>query len=92
MTDAERTTTTGQMLEDYRRAKEELVLLEHQGLKEAQELARLAELLRKGPPYPDLPRVGVDAGRLQTLFKDWHDAYERKTSLGSKLRDLGLDK
>jgi hypothetical protein len=90
MTDTERTSGVGQIAEDYRRAKQELTILQHRASEEAEELSRVAELLRQGPPYPLLPSISIDSLRLQILFKDLHNAYELKTVLQGKMQELGL--
>jgi hypothetical protein len=90
MTDSERTSVVGKIAEDYEKAKHELTLFQHQASEEADALSELAELLRKGPPYPILPSISVDSLRLQILFKNLHDAYESKTTLQGKMQELGL--
>jgi len=81
--------TAGSILNDHNESKRRLVSLQHEANRIAEELRRVADLLRNGPPYSVLPSIGlIQPDRIQELFRDLHDTFERETALAEQLKRL----
>lgn len=85
----EQNAVDGSILHEHNECKRRLVSLKHEASRIADSLSKVATLLRNGPPYSVLPAVGdIEPVRIQNLFRDLHETFERQTNLADKLKAL----